>query len=338
MELQGVPEALSNGDGFWRSCSGCHESNEGHATGPYSKTLQCHLGVGCRECGGIGAIWDDTDYDAMADYMARDMSTPQPAAPVTIPETVASDHSVRGTGAYISKSDLLYILCELRDASLYRAAQMVADALTAPQPAEPANIYVEARECHECGHVGINDDHESKAACNSCDWSGYSPNEDRCPGCGQDGAMTAACPKCGERYGLLAEKSITWPPSPRRPNHQGFLDSCRAGEGAAQAQRVVNQQMTTAARDVLAERQRQISAEGWTPEHDDAHSNGSLAMAAACYCEPRHRFHNEPPTDWPWNKAWWKPCGRRRNLIKAGALILAEIERLDRAAKGVGDA
>jgi len=40
---------------------------------------------------------------------------------------------------------------------------------------------------------------------------------------------------------------------------------------------------TPAARDVLAERQRQVTAEGWTPEHDDSHKAGSLAAAAACY-------------------------------------------------------
>lgn len=48
-------------EGFWRSCSGCHESNEGHPTGPYSDTFRCHLGSGCRECGGIGAIWEQVD-------------------------------------------------------------------------------------------------------------------------------------------------------------------------------------------------------------------------------------------------------------------------------------
>lgn len=41
--------------------------------------------------------------------------------------------------------------------------------------------------------------------------------------------------------------------------------------------------MTTAARDVLAERQRQVSAEGWTPEHDDEHRSGDMARAAASY-------------------------------------------------------
>ncbi|MCH1880427.1 hypothetical protein MJ863_12620 [Alcaligenes ammonioxydans] len=70
IELQGIAEAIGNGGGFWRSCSGCHESNDGMATDPFSKTLKCHLGVGCSECGGIGAIWDTTDYNAMADFMA----------------------------------------------------------------------------------------------------------------------------------------------------------------------------------------------------------------------------------------------------------------------------
>lgn len=46
-----------DGGGFWRDCSGCHEGNEGYPTGPYSHALQCHLGFGCHECGGIGAVW-----------------------------------------------------------------------------------------------------------------------------------------------------------------------------------------------------------------------------------------------------------------------------------------
>lgn len=71
MELRGVRDALANGGGFWRSCTGCHESNEGHDTGPHSKIFGCALGVGCSECGGIGAVWDDTDYVAMGDAMAR---------------------------------------------------------------------------------------------------------------------------------------------------------------------------------------------------------------------------------------------------------------------------
>lgn len=88
--------------------------------------------------------------------------------------------------------------------------------------------------------------------------------------------------------------------------------------------------MTDATRDVLAERRRQVEAEGWTPEHDGLHSTQELAFAAACYATAD--AGDPPPAVWPWHLSWWKPADRRRNLEKAGALILAEIERLDRAA------
>jgi len=93
-----------------------------------------------------------------------------------------------------------------------------------------------------------------------------------------------------------------------------------------------------AARDVLAERQRQISAEGWTPEHDDEHEIGELARAAACYAANATGFRLMNRANlWPWDRAWWKPTTPRRDLVKAGALILAEIERIDRAAASAGD-
>lgn len=92
--------------------------------------------------------------------------------------------------------------------------------------------------------------------------------------------------------------------------------------------------LSTAAQDVLAERNRQIAAEGWTPEHDDEHTFGSLASAAGCYAMYTLAYPaGDPHPNWPWERTWWKPSqDSRRNLIRAGALILAEIERLDRAA------
>jgi hypothetical protein len=99
---------------------------------------------------------------------------------------------------------------------------------------------------------------------------------------------------------------------------------------------------TSAALDVLAERARQISAEGWVPEHDDEHSGGQLALAAACYASPVRIFIADERVGrayekfttyrdaWPWTDEWWKPKDRRRDLVRAAALILAEIERLDR--------
>ena len=97
--------------------------------------------------------------------------------------------------------------------------------------------------------------------------------------------------------------------------------------------------------EIAAERRRQIEVEGWTPEHDDEHGNRQMAQAAACYAEqyvgrswvfaePRDgeaRYQSdEMHDDWPWGVSWWKPKSPRRDLIRAGALIVAEIERLDR--------
>ena len=33
---------------------------------------------------------------------------------------------------------------------------------------------------------------------------------------------------------------------------------------------------------------------------------------------------------WPWDRQWWKPKSRRRNLVRAAALLIAAIERIDR--------
>lgn len=76
--------------------------------------------------------------------------------------------------------------------------------------------------------------------------------------------------------------------------------------------------------EIAAERARQISKEGWTPEHDDHHNDGSLARAAASYAAGERLW-------WPWRDSDWKPKDRRRDLIRAAALIVAEVERLDRA-------
>ncbi len=99
---------------------------------------------------------------------------------------------------------------------------------------------------------------------------------------------------------------------------------------------------------IAQERQRQIEKEGWTAKHDDTHEESELAKAAAHYV----LFASKPKTQrdrerdilgsaalgWPWDREWWKPslgntdAGRIRELVKAGALIAAEIDRLKRAA------
>lgn len=100
---------------------------------------------------------------------------------------------------------------------------------------------------------------------------------------------------------------------------------------------------------ISAERLRQISKEGWTPEHDDEHDQRELARAAQSYIghyvARQHVYGNtmrlpgivdgpkayqaeDPPDSWPWNDEWWKPKDPVRDLIRAGALIAAELDRL----------
>lgn len=104
---------------------------------------------------------------------------------------------------------------------------------------------------------------------------------------------------------------------------------------------------TAAARDVLAERQRQVKAEGYDHENDDNYVNDEMAAAAAFYVMP------PGVREWPMDGTgygatmgeaiypdWMPPKlgDRRRDLVKGAALALAEIERLDRASAPKGGA
>ena len=86
---------------------------------------------------------------------------------------------------------------------------------------------------------------------------------------------------------------------------------------------------------IHAERQRQITSEGWTAAHDDEHAEGDLIRAAICYADNarpwKYRFGVARITVWPWDIKWMKLTGGPiRNLVKAGALIAAEIDRIQR--------
>lgn len=116
---------------------------------------------------------------------------------------------------------------------------------------------------------------------------------------------------------------------------------------------------------IAAERRRQVEVEGWTPGHDDEHDLGGLALAAASYALPAgdrafrwyvlakdstdqpvfversdwarpavacFDWESRTPRTWPWGEASWKPSpdDRVRELVKAGALIAAEIDRIRR--------
>lgn len=90
----------------------------------------------------------------------------------------------------------------------------------------------------------------------------------------------------------------------------------------------------TGAELIAAERRRQIEVEGWAPEHDDQHEDGDIVAAAIAYAHAENsRELDARLTWWPWDAEWWKPSDDPiRNLVKAGALIAAEIDRRQRAA------
>jgi hypothetical protein len=96
---------------------------------------------------------------------------------------------------------------------------------------------------------------------------------------------------------------------------------------------------------IFGERNRQMNAEGWTAEHDDEHALGELALAAVAYASPfpvkvkgpvmlpGHFFSTEVWRDpWPWDEDCdkRKKHSRIRQLEIAGALVAAEIDRLER--------
>lgn len=112
--------------------------------------------------------------------------------------------------------------------------------------------------------------------------------------------------------------------------------------------------------EFAGERWRQIEAEGFSLWHDDGHTEAQLARAAATYCYMASLTTNERlsvaraitgsygSTEtalvralWPstWSMHWLKPTLARRDLIKAGAMIIAEVGRIDRAAaRAIGKA
>ena len=101
-------------------------------------------------------------------------------------------------------------------------------------------------------------------------------------------------------------------------------------------------------REIADERQRQVDAEGYSAENDADYKAGELANAALAYLQVAamdltaggrsHVATRSPPACWPWHRLWWKPRDAHRDLVRAGALIAAQLDAIDRqrdAAPGV---
>jgi hypothetical protein len=94
---------------------------------------------------------------------------------------------------------------------------------------------------------------------------------------------------------------------------------------------------------IAAERRRQVEVERWHSTHDDQHWDGELAWAAVCYAAPDNvyrliREENQPVgrgdfyDPWPWDEDDDRRLkhNRKRQLVIAGALIAAELDRMER--------
>lgn len=114
---------------------------------------------------------------------------------------------------------------------------------------------------------------------------------------------------------LEVNKSRSWPDW-RTKREDEPIEHVEAAQPAAEAPAALSR----AESDILAERTSQRSK--WGVEHDDEHLDGELANAAMAYISSNHKL-------WPFADGW-KPRSRREDLVRAAALLIAEIERLDR--------
>ena len=155
-----VAELVAEGYGHWRSCTGCHETNEGAETGdyPFNPVFKTYQGGGCGECGGIGVVWDDIDYADYAEFcLNADDDAPSLAAQddVTLVEELRAEISnleaalTQIAGSHwerygIDQTDIE----DVPDLSAEEAMNVARDALSnTPAPSPPAQDgLVEAAE------------------------------------------------------------------------------------------------------------------------------------------------------------------------------------------------
>jgi hypothetical protein len=86
---------------------------------------------------------------------------------------------------------------------------------------------------------------------------------------------------------------------------------------------------------IRAKRIRQIEKHGWTPAHDREHNKGELVEASAWYLQyvrTGYMIFGKVTVDgaeWPWDESIPKECDRKEALVNAGALIAAELDRME---------
>jgi len=88
---------------------------------------------------------------------------------------------------------------------------------------------------------------------------------------------------------------------------------------------------------ILKERERHITEEGYDAGHDNQYTKGELVQAALCYIQ-RAGQRCPVPSRWPWDPKFWKPKTKEEDLVRAGALLAAQIDldkRIEKYLQGV---
>lgn len=146
--------------------------------------------------------------------------------------------------------------------------------------------------------------------------------------------MSDGCPKCAEKMARI-KKLESALRELVRVNETSAGDDEREWAGAMlAAHEALGEDETMNGTTLISIERSRHASKGFDAAHDRTHSNSDMAKAAMCYIdEAIYDLHNrdgcDVPCDWPWEARWWKPSGGKiRNLVKAGALIAAEIDRL----------
>lgn len=127
-------------------------------------------------------------------------------------------------------------------------------------------------------------------------------------------------------------------------------DGCSIGPAIrSEAEKVIGKPaqavgLGTGIKAIASERERQLCIEGFSRDSDEQYREGELARAATAYVQlaamdlqvgsRKHIASQEPPFFWPWAPEWWKPVDARHDLVRAGALIAAQIDLIDSKAAG----
>ncbi|WP_321810122.1 hypothetical protein [Burkholderia sp. BCC1985] len=289
-----------------------------------------------------GYNWNDSPVEIVSDLINERDEARAASANVTGAEGVDALAHEAWSAAQLAPGEGIEDGARRIAAILSRSPAMSAEAVALPKPVLDAlRFYANEHHFH------IDRDHQDfdTVSGEPQNWL-CSERDDDCTMI-EDGSIARAA-LCGGLLGFeepekpLEGEVFTAAPQPAQADAREIAELQAEIERLTAIINAPRAELTDAARDVLAERRRQVEAEGWTPEHDDEHDAGEMAAAASAYAlaasdeiyplsQGDGKYRLKSPNMWMWESKWWKPTTPRRNLVKAGALILAEIERLDRA-------